>query len=460
MSAPPAAASAPSAVAPAPPPVAGRSDGGADSGPDGGAARTRPGRRRWLVAALVVLLVAVPLVGALLGARASGRDLDPQNPAPAGARALAQLLEQGGVPVQRVTRVDAAAAALAGSGGAATLVVTDPVLVDPQRLARAASAAAAVVLLEPDAAALAVVAPSLTVGPEGQDGEQLTTAVRPASSQGQDPGLASAGCDDPDARAAGEASTGGEPLRADGDGARVCFDGAYGTAESPDGVTVRVFGLGAAVSNDLLDDAGNAALALRAAGSEPRVVWLVSSALDADPQAAPSALELLPGWVAPVAAQLALVALAAVAWRARRFGALVVEPLPVVVRSVETARGRAALYRAARDRGAAARALRAAARWRLAARLGLPPSTAPAVVAEAAAHAAGGGRAPATALLAGPPRLTTPRSLRSCATSTPWRPPSPAGPPAPRRPPTTPTRRRPRERPARPPAGPPARRPA
>ncbi|MGQ7295048.1 DUF4350 domain-containing protein [Quadrisphaera sp. KR29] len=416
-----------------------------------------PARRRLLVALLVVVLVAVPALAALLGTRSGGRDLDPDNPAPGGGRALAALLEQGGVPVERVATAAAAAEALGGDGGGddggddgggggATLVVTDPQLLDPERLRGLVDGAAAVLLLGASASVLEATGTGLQLA--GDERERSAQTVRRSaaataavvSAQDAPPGddPVPARCEDPDASAAGSVASEAdvaaadafdpvaEPLfagGADGDGGGAgqapvtCFDGLYGVGTAPGGAVVRVLAQPALVSNELLDEAGGAALGLRAAGSQPRVVWLVSSFLDADPDAAPSPAQLLPPWLAPLAVQLALVAVAAVVWRARRFGALVVEPLPVVVRSVETARGRAALYRASRDPGGAGGALRAALRWRLQQRLGLPPGTPAEVLAAGTAHAVrtgGAGGRPASAadrwtaaaverLLSGPP---------------------------------------------------------
>jgi len=368
------------------------------------------GRRRLLVGLLVVLLVTVPAVAALLGLRSSGRALDPDNPAPQGARALAQLLDAGGVPVQRVSRAAAAQEALGGPGSA-TLVVTDPQLLDPALLSSLTGAAADVVLLGADESSLEATGVDLALQAPG--GDPLVAAAAPVASGGgggaggQDDDVVAAGCDDPDATAAGEATRGAGLLRPTSGAAQVCFDGSYAVGTADSGAGVRVLAVPELASNELLDTAGNAALALRAAGRQPRAVWLVASPLDVAPDAAPSPAELLPGWVAPVGLQLAVLAAAVVVWRARRFGALVVEPLPVVVRSVETARGRAALYRASRDRASAARALRAAVRWRLQARLGLPPGADARVLAAGAARATAGDRrwSPSTVehLLAGPP---------------------------------------------------------
>ena len=52
-------------------------------------------------------------------------------------------------------------------------------------------------------------------------------------------------------------------------------------------------------------------------------------------------------------------------WRGRRLGRLVTEPLPVVVRAVETTEGRARMYRRSRAQDRAAATLRAATMARL-----------------------------------------------------------------------------------------------
>ncbi|TXR58085.1 DUF4350 domain-containing protein [Quadrisphaera setariae] len=407
-----------------------------------------PGRRRLLVALLVVLLVGLPVLGGVLSTRSSGRDLDPDNPAPGGARALAALLEQGGVPVQRVGTAAAASQALGDDDGGATLVVTDPQVLDPAKLTDLVGRSRAVLLLGASPSALEATGSGLRLVGDAAGSTQTTqttqttwTGVRsealaaPAGSQDAPPDddPVPARCGDGDASAAGTVASEADTARADaydarrerleavsgsgsgsgGPGAQTCFDGLYGVGATAGGSPVRVLTQPALVSNELLDDAGDAALGLRAAGSQPRVVWLVASFLDAAPDAPPSPAQLVPGWVLPLVVQLVLAAVAAVVWRARRFGALVLEPLPVVVRSVETARGRAALYRASRDPAGAGSALRAGLRWRLQQRLGLPAGTAADVLAVGTAHdlrttgssaAAGRWTAPAVErLLAGPP---------------------------------------------------------
>jgi len=69
--------------------------------------------------------------------------------------------------------------------------------------------------------------------------------------------------------------------------------------------------------------------------------------------------------VNPVELQLAFAVLALALSQGRRFGPVVTEHLPVVVRAAETTEGRARLYRRAGARGRAAQNLRAASAARI-----------------------------------------------------------------------------------------------
>jgi hypothetical protein len=164
-----------------------------------------------------------------------------------------------------------------------------------------------------------------------------------------------------------------------------CFDGQAGAivAEPEEGLTL--FGADQALTNDQILRADNAAVALRLLGQDDRLVWYVPSLDDLVGDDGVSLESLLPRWVRPGLALGLVVLVALVAWRARRLGALATEPLPVVVRAVETTRSLGRLYRRSGDRGHAASSLRRAARARLAERLRLG-STAPpdAVVREVA----------------------------------------------------------------------------
>jgi len=76
-------------------------------------------------------------------------------------------------------------------------------------------------------------------------------------------------------------------------------------------------------------------------------------------------------------------------WRGRRLGRLVTEPLPVIVRAVETTESRGRMYRKSRDRTRALAVLQQATRRRLASYLGLSVSSAVSNVAAASAAVSG-----------------------------------------------------------------------
>jgi hypothetical protein len=332
----------------------------------------------------VLVAAALALAGALVGllsAAGSGGTLDPSSYAPSGSRAVAELLGDRGVEVRRVGTVDAAQAA-AGQGS--VLVLPSPGALTLDELEQLAGAAPQLVLVAPQDDALEALGVPARIG-----GDADVEGRRPA-------------CDLPAAVRAGEADAGGllyDPTAGDAVG---CY-ATSGSAAVLDVDGAVLLGTGDPLTNDRLDERGNAALALGLLGTADRVVWLVPDpARDAVGQAPRSLDELLPDRLVLASAQL-LVALAVLAlWRARRLGRVVEEPLPVVVRAAEAVEGRSRLYRAAAARGSAADALRAGVRERAGRRLGLPPSVdRTALVATTAART---GRDPGTldVLLYGP----------------------------------------------------------
>jgi hypothetical protein len=86
---------------------------------------------------------------------------------------------------------------------------------------------------------------------------------------------------------------------------------------------------------------------------------------------------------------LVVVFLAAAVWRGRRFGPLVVENLPVVVRAGETREGRARLYQRSSARLRAADALRVGTIGRLSRLVGLPTASTTTEVSDAVAAVTG-----------------------------------------------------------------------
>ncbi len=355
-------------------------------------ARTRWQRLRWPLTALVTFLLLVA-ASSLLQARTSSVPLAPDNPGAGGGRAVAQILGDQGVEVHYVRTVREARA-LAAEG--TTLVVAGTVGLSDADAADLASVPADLVVVGPDFYLL----DTLTGDAFTMDGPYVS-------------GVREAGCDDPDAAAAGQIATDERSLRATGDGV-VCFAdpnpgtddagaGAYGSVERDDRRVV-VINDSDVMTNAHLAEHGHAALVLRALGRHPDLVWLVPTLEPVDDSATGGSVDLLfPDWAPAVAAQLLLVLLALALWRGRRLGPVVTEPLPITVRAAEATLGRGRLYRRARARGHAAAALRAGTATRLAARLGLPRTAGATDVIDAVARATGRGIDEISGLLYGPP---------------------------------------------------------
>ncbi|MBO0925319.1 DUF4350 domain-containing protein [Cellulomonas sp. zg-ZUI199] len=342
--------------------------------------------RPWLV--VLALLVVGVLVLALPAPPESSAPGSPDNPGPAGARAVAQVLQRQGVTIESVTT---AADAVAAATGDSTVVVIGDGLLGADQLD-------ALVALEDD----------LVLVDAGWALSTLAPDIEASSSAGAASSRA-AECTDPDAVAAGSVVAGGGYH--DGTGrATVCFpatdgSGAYLTFEQ-DGRRVSALSDLRLLSNDVVDEEGNAALVLRVLGRHDHLVWYVPSLNDVGPVAQdtddPGLADLVP-WVGPVTWWLVLVLLVTMVWRARRLGPVVTEPLPVVVRSAEATRGRGRLYRRARAHGHAAAALRAGTAARVAHRLGLPRSADAAAVVDAVARATGRPARDIETLVYGPP---------------------------------------------------------
>ncbi|WP_179872411.1 DUF4350 domain-containing protein [Microcella indica] len=266
----------------------------------------------------------------------SGRELarwGADEAAPVGSRAVLEVLRAEGIDVTAVGTLQEARRALAGDG-AATLAVGDPrLLLDAERWGELDGLAEHLVLLEPPLYGLDA------LGLDAIPGDPLEEPL-------------DADCALPLADRTGAVDADGVGYTSE-DGL-ACFTGDAGAAlvqyDAADGV-VSVLGAGGAVQNDQITQAGNAALALGLLGEHPRLVWYLPTPADLT---SPSLDELTPGWVNPVAWLLLATGLAAAVWRGRRLGPVVVEQLPVTVKTTETMEGRARLY--ARD-GARLRAL-------------------------------------------------------------------------------------------------------
>ncbi|MEO6116297.1 MAG: hypothetical protein ABIP33_07930, partial [Pseudolysinimonas sp.] len=152
--------------------------------------------------------------------------------------------------------------------------------------------------------------------------------------------------------------------------------------------------------NGTIATKGNAALALNLLGAHHTLIWYISTYADLQQQGPAQTLgDLTPGWVTPLLLLLSLVGVAAAVWRGRRFGPIVVENLPVVVRASETMEGRARLYSRARARLRALDSLRIGTVERLARAVGLPRTATVGEVADAVAALTGRDRAEVANLL-------------------------------------------------------------
>ncbi|GGS48168.1 hypothetical protein GCM10010206_07490 [Streptomyces cinerochromogenes] len=359
------------------------------------------GRQLWTrargIALAAVLLLAAAVAMASVRSTARHGELDPRSADPYGSRAVARLLAERGVSTRVVTTLGAARAA---AGPDTTLLVAVPDLLSHRQQtelhAATASSGGRTVLVAPGSWSVERLAPGVTADPATSGTDTLAPD-----------------CALPEARRAGTADTGGIRYTTTHLDADSCYPSARLAtllripASSKGGDTV-VLGAPDILYNDRLDEQGNASLALQLLGSRHHLVWYLPSLSDSaatESGERKSILELIPsGWLWATL-QLFIAAALAAFWRARRFGPLVPEKLPVAIRASETAEGRARLYRKANARDRAAAALRAATRTRLAPLVGVPATQAhapEALLPALSAHLSGDGQT-LHSLLFGPP---------------------------------------------------------
>ncbi|QWT25058.1 DUF4350 domain-containing protein [Subtercola sp. PAMC28395] len=334
---------------------------------NGGAEVASPGIRAslrsssfWIVAGILVLAASVVLLLVKgISGTASSAPLSIDSAAPAGSRALAEVLRQHGVTV---TAAHSLAEAQKAATGDSTVLIYDPdQLLPGDRYADAAALGSRLVLVEPDVFELEALAPTIA-------------AAGAPDFAGSDNATLSAQCELPAARSAGTISVSGTTYRAVGETAvtESCFP-SFGTSYSlVRAGSVTVLGAPEVLDNGHITLAGNAALAVGLLGTSSSVVWYTPSAADVTANGPPSLGALTPGWVTPALSLLVLVFVAGAVWRGRRLGPVVVENLPVIVRASETIGGRARLYARSGARTHALDALRIGTSTRLAVMLGLP----------------------------------------------------------------------------------------
>jgi hypothetical protein len=310
---------------------------------------------------------------ALTGSDENSTPLSTANPGPVGSMAVAEVARAQGLELREVDRLSRARITDPAN---TTLVVADGGYLQSFQAESIADYPGDIVVIGwGDAIASAVGLDLVTVW-----GEEGTSTAR---------------CDDPHASAAGTISTQGQLMSGELDGgATGCFStgaGTYGYVVIPHGdYTVTLIADPIVATNDAVAHEGNAALVLRAIGQRATAVWYLGTFYDSstltwteptqggtsgpggpgspDVGASP---DFLPPGTGNAIYGIAVALIAVVLWKARRFGALVTEPLPVVIRSSEATRGRARLYRAANAYGRAGASLRGAAAGRIGRRLGV-----------------------------------------------------------------------------------------
>ena len=310
----------------------------------------------WIVAAVILVLIAV---GTVLFTGASGLAGDPlsaTNAAPAGSKALAEVLRQQGVTVTATSSLAATEKAITDSQDT-TLFLFDPKgYLDVAQYDRIKDLAASTVLMHPGFQALTTLAPGVAQAGTVPDAPLTADCAVPAVTRAE------------------SVSGGGTGYRITAaEQATGCLgsnDAVFSFVRLTDGTrSVTVLGTQDAFSNERVSERGNAALALGVLGEHTHLVWYLPGVSDI--AGGPTPAELSPQWVPGVMILLLLVFLAAAFWRGRRLGPLVVENLPVVVRASETMEGRARLYQKSSARLHALDALRIGAIQRLATQCGL-----------------------------------------------------------------------------------------
>ena len=280
-------------------------------------------RRPWLTI-LIVLAMLAAIVASI--ARGYYRDgpLEPDAPTGQGSKAVVQVLGDLGVEVE-VDRHTADAAEALRMGR--TVLVTDPRSLSAPQLESLAAAhedgAGRLVLVAPDLVTLSYF--SSQISPSGAVRTETLIEAGP-------------GCGDLAHQAeallvpaAEEAIRGAASLyRVSGEG-ECCFSADQGSLVAEhDGVLV----LGSAdlLTNDAVGRADNSALVLNSLSSEGALSWYVPSANDPMGSTSQTLLGYLPDWAGPLLLWLLLIATVALVALGRRFGPVVVEPLPVTVR--------------------------------------------------------------------------------------------------------------------------------
>ncbi|MBX3099034.1 MAG: DUF4350 domain-containing protein [Salinibacterium sp.] len=317
-------------------------------------------RRSLFWIGVVAFLAIVTLIAAgTAGSSVGGTTLDSENAAPAGARAVAEVLRQQGVTVTATSSLAETKRAISDPSNTTLFLYDDGFYLDNEQRRELATLASTLVVANANFDELRDLAPEL-------------------AQAGYVGGPLKADCDVTAVRKAGTVSGDATGYRIVDNSSSItaCLgsgDGVYSLVHVDRGATqVVVLGATSALTNEHVIEQGNAALALNLLGAHRTLVWYIPTAADL-PESTPQDLgSLTPPWVTPALTLLMLAAVAGAVWRGRRFGPLVIENLPVTVRASETMLGRARLYEKSSARLRALDALRIGSVQRLATACGLP----------------------------------------------------------------------------------------
>ncbi|PID95964.1 MAG: hypothetical protein CSA84_07500 [Actinomycetales bacterium] len=354
---------------------------------------------RWVAIPALVLLVGALLVWSKPSGD-SDEPLHPGNPGFKGARAVARVLADHGVEV--IVAEGANALARAGVDDQTTVVVSysaDLREATALDLREQASVAERLVLIDPE--------------------RRVVRALLPQVAQRTVPRIdVVSGCDTGDTRSSERLGRTVSEYR-DGSARDACFvTDDYAVYLSTSASRLRdvvLIGSTDTIANDRITEADNAALAVRALGHSPRLVWYVPDLRDVPPNEAARDDTLYPTWWAAFVLLVFLCVAAVMWWRGRRFGRLVTEPLPVVIRAIETTESRGRMYHRAQDASWASTALREATRRRISSYLGIPVTRDAGSLADAVAGTSGWPRETVQYLLHGPPATTDAELLKLAA---------------------------------------------
>lgn len=313
----------------------------------------------WAVAGVVVIVLGIISLIFTGGAQLPGPQLSPTDASPGGSKAIAEVLRKQGVSVTTTSTMRQTRAAATDPSATTIFVIDDNEYLTDDALRELTELSSHLIIMTPTFDQLDVVAPEV-------------------AHAGSVQGTVEADCALPFVQRA-------ESVTGDGTGFRViesgadatqCFgsgDDVYSLVQVRHGDNrVTVVGTRDAFANETVQLHGNAAFALGLLGETPNLVWLLPTIDEAPGAGGATAAELTPVWVSSIMLLLLLAAIAAGFWRGRRFGPLVVESLPVVVRASETMHGRARLYQKTADHLHILDALRMGTIDRLGVLCGLP----------------------------------------------------------------------------------------